>query len=157
VPALQAILTDNMVEIITKTFAIIAIGDLILATEANFMPYFAQCMSILDGAASIALESISQLEAEDQQVRIRLRKAILDCYNSMMHGCEGFFGKAFQMKSNFVPYADKVFFYLYQFMLFRDMQIDFECCQLLVDLYIGLAMQFNDELRQTVERNQIQG
>ena len=83
-PALQANLKDDSLDPHAKLGAIIAIGDVCLATGGTFTPY---AQSALDSFKSASFMSLQVGGDEDDRVVLeQLRQALLDGYISILHG-----------------------------------------------------------------------
>ncbi len=68
----------------TKLHAIIAVGDLCLATEANFEKHLAPTMQSLFAACSITINPPQNFESID--LLSKLRDSLIDAFISIIHG-----------------------------------------------------------------------
>lgn len=68
--------------------AIIAVGDLCLASEENYSPYVSKALDSITSAAKLSLliDEISKEDIEQLNDLSMLREAVLDGYLSILHG-----------------------------------------------------------------------
>ena len=84
IPALQNVLNGDQFESETKLFAITAIGDLCMATGAQFMNYLQATFSSLMEASKTSLNKSD--DPEENLIFTKLREALIEAYLSLLHG-----------------------------------------------------------------------
>jgi importin subunit beta-1 len=68
----------------TKLHAMIAVGDICLATEEQFLQYIAETMQCLFSACTLTMQPPQNFESAESI--IKLRDAIIDAFISIVHG-----------------------------------------------------------------------
>ena len=82
---LNHVLRGNDFETETKTHAMIAVGDICLAIEDQFLPFLKECMECLITASKVTL---NPQNFENSELLVRLRDSIIDAFISMLHGIQ---------------------------------------------------------------------
>ena len=82
--SINNVLQKSEFSIDTKINAMVAVGDLCLATEENFGPYLDNTMTCLFSACTITVQPPNNFES-DESIQ-KLRDALIDAFISIIHG-----------------------------------------------------------------------
>lgn len=80
---LNQVLYDSKFSSETKLHAMIAVGDICLAIEEDFLEHFDKTMDCLFSAVNITIQPTN---FENEDLMGRLRDAIIDAFISVIHG-----------------------------------------------------------------------
>lgn len=83
---LLQVLRENNYNTEIKLAAIIAVGDVCLASDNDFASYVDATMDCLFTAGQMAMTPLEGLEEENKQLLVSLRKSILEAFVAIVHG-----------------------------------------------------------------------
>lgn len=151
---LLLVLRDNSFQPEDKLTAIIAVGDVCLASEHHFEPYIEATMDCLFSAAGMALQNIQGISDEEKATIIGLRKSIVEAFVAVVHGIQSLAVQGSQ-KDKVVLYTQNMFRYIETLVNLNDQTFDLELRKYLVDLFIDIVVILGHDMQPILRQSQI--